>query len=447
MAGHLYLMSRQFDKEVSDARSHLKEIKNKHSFNGVDFKENKVILKCLFEDLEEVCEQQEEVNGSDDGNANDVVTSATKIIKTRRELTALLNQAIHKLNYSEKTQKELSDELKRVRQDLYHLEKTKKTFEQELLKAKQGIEKSEKTKKKFKQELLKAKQGMKNSEKTRSELCDELIEVKHDLDDLKTTQKELNDELKRVRQDLYYSEKTKKKFKQELLKAKQGMNNSEKTRSELCDELIEVKHDLDDLKTTQKELSDELKRVRQDLYHSEKTRSELCDELIEVKHDLDDLKTERAILQTKFPLIKEQLKWTQPTVTVVVKSGRYNIILDFTFPDGIQTLHQSPGKPIKGGTFTGRLYRDSEGQLLCRMLKAALKKGVMFNSGKNGEVILEGISLYNDKVFTKWKKTSAYDKYIPTLRAELAVKGITAENIDQEEELEETFTVYGSKSR
>ncbi|WAR10362.1 hypothetical protein MAR_035438, partial [Mya arenaria] len=102
MAGHLYLMSRQFDKEVSDARSHLKEIKNKHSFNGVDFKENKVILKCLFEDLEEVCEQQEEVNGSDDGNANDVVTSATKIIKTRRELTALLNQAIHKLNYSEK---------------------------------------------------------------------------------------------------------------------------------------------------------------------------------------------------------------------------------------------------------------------------------------------------------------------------------------------------------
>ncbi|XP_052813326.1 myosin-15-like isoform X3 [Mya arenaria] len=405
MAGHLYLMSRQFDKEVSDARSHLKEIKNKHSFNGVDFKENKVILKCLFEDLEEVCEQQEEVNGSDDGNANDVVTSATKIIKTRRELTALLNQAIHKLNYSEKTQKELSDELKRVRQDLYHLEKTKKTFEQELLKAKQGIEKSEKT------------------------------------------QKELNDELKRVRQDLYYSEKTKKKFKQELLKAKQGMNNSEKTRSELCDELIEVKHDLDDLKTTQKELSDELKRVRQDLYHSEKTRSELCDELIEVKHDLDDLKTERAILQTKFPLIKEQLKWTQPTVTVVVKSGRYNIILDFTFPDGIQTLHQSPGKPIKGGTFTGRLYRDSEGQLLCRMLKAALKKGVMFNSGKNGEVILEGISLYNDKVFTKWKKTSAYDKYIPTLRAELAVKGITAENIDQEEELEETFTVYGSKSR
>ncbi|WAR10606.1 hypothetical protein MAR_035682 [Mya arenaria] len=53
-------------------------------------------------DLEEVCEQQDEVTGSDDGNANDVFAATPKINKTRRELTVLLNQAKHELDNSEK---------------------------------------------------------------------------------------------------------------------------------------------------------------------------------------------------------------------------------------------------------------------------------------------------------------------------------------------------------
>ncbi|WAR10525.1 hypothetical protein MAR_035601 [Mya arenaria] len=102
MAGHLYLMNRHFEKEVSDVRSHLKEFKHKHTFKEFGFKENDVILECLFQDLEEVCEQQEEVNGSDDGNANDVVASTTKINKTRREFTLLLSQVKQDLDQSEK---------------------------------------------------------------------------------------------------------------------------------------------------------------------------------------------------------------------------------------------------------------------------------------------------------------------------------------------------------
>ncbi|WAR10563.1 hypothetical protein MAR_035639 [Mya arenaria] len=102
LAGHLYLMSRHFEKEASDVRSHLKEMKHKHTFKGFDFKENNVILKCLFEDLDEVCEQQDEVTGSDDGNSNDVFASTPKINKTRRELTVLLNQAKDELDNSEK---------------------------------------------------------------------------------------------------------------------------------------------------------------------------------------------------------------------------------------------------------------------------------------------------------------------------------------------------------
>ncbi|WAR10549.1 hypothetical protein MAR_035625, partial [Mya arenaria] len=92
MAGHLYLMNRHFEKEVSDARFHLKE-----------FKQN-----ILSKDLEEVCEHQEEVTGSDDGNANDVGASTTKINQTRRELTVLLSQIKQDLDQSEKVCKIVS---------------------------------------------------------------------------------------------------------------------------------------------------------------------------------------------------------------------------------------------------------------------------------------------------------------------------------------------------
>ncbi|XP_052814884.1 uncharacterized protein LOC128241830 isoform X3 [Mya arenaria] len=252
MAGHLYLMSRYIEKKVSDARSHLKEIKHKHTFKRFGFKENNVILQCLFEDLEDVCEQQEEVTGSDDGNAKDVVASATKINKTRRELTALLSQ---------------------VKQELYQSEKKKKILEQELLKAKQDIKKSEKTRKWFKQELLKAKQCLEKYEKTHSPF---------------------------------------------------------------------------------------------------------------------------------------------------------------------------PGKQIKGDRFIGSLLRDDQGELLCRMLKAAFRRGVMFILGKDGKVVLDGVSLYIDSVLAfGWTFNSGYDKYVQTLKEELAAKGITEGDIDQEEKLEETFTVDG----
>ncbi|XP_052814883.1 uncharacterized protein LOC128241830 isoform X2 [Mya arenaria] len=302
MAGHLYLMSRYIEKKVSDARSHLKEIKHKHTFKRFGFKENNVILQCLFEDLEDVCEQQEEVTGSDDGNAKDVVASATKINKTRRELTALLSQ---------------------VKQELYQSEKKKKILEQELLKAKQDIKKSEKTRKWFKQELLKAKQCLEKYEK------------------------------------------------------------------------------------------------------------------------------EGAVVKAQFSQVKDNIKWTQPAGTVEINTGIErgwgNINLVFTFPDSIQTTHSPfPGKQIKGDRFIGSLLRDDQGELLCRMLKAAFRRGVMFILGKDGKVVLDGVSLYIDSVLAfGWTFNSGYDKYVQTLKEELAAKGITEGDIDQEEKLEETFTVDG----
>ncbi|XP_052812140.1 uncharacterized protein LOC128239759 isoform X2 [Mya arenaria] len=279
MAGRLYLASRHFEKEVSDARFHLKEIKRKHTFKGIEFKENKVILKCVFEDLEEVCEQHEENTGSDDVHANDVVAFITEINKTRRELIALLKKARNELDESEKARLSLRDELKQVKQDL---------------------------------------------------------------------------------------------------------DKSEKTRQSLCGELKQVKQDLD---------------------KSEKARLVLEAELKGTKEDLNQVERERAIFQAKFPHVKEHLNWTQPNGTVEVKTsieyGERIIVLDFTFPDGIQMMHHpSPGNPITGCTFKGRLRLNYEGELLCRMLKAAFRRGLMFMLGKEGKVVLNGVSLYDDSVYT-----------------------------------------------
>ncbi|WAR20351.1 hypothetical protein MAR_002189, partial [Mya arenaria] len=162
MAGHLYLLHRHFEKEVLDASFHLKEIKHKHTFKGFDLKENKVILKCLFEDLEEVCEQQEEVTGSDDGSANEFVASTTKVNKTRRELTAMMKKDF---NQAEKKWNLLEQELQKAKEDIEKSEKKLNMLEQELLKAKQDIQESEKTRKGFEQELLKAKQCKEKYEK------------------------------------------------------------------------------------------------------------------------------------------------------------------------------------------------------------------------------------------------------------------------------------------
>ncbi|WAR10814.1 hypothetical protein MAR_035890 [Mya arenaria] len=123
MAGRLYLVSTHYQREVSDARSHLKEIIHKHTFKGIDFKENKVILKCVFQDLEEVCEQQEEVTGSDDAQANDVVALLTGLNKTRREFSALLQKARNELDESDKTRREFTALLIKARNELDESEK------------------------------------------------------------------------------------------------------------------------------------------------------------------------------------------------------------------------------------------------------------------------------------------------------------------------------------
>ncbi|XP_052814700.1 uncharacterized protein LOC128241701 [Mya arenaria] len=112
------------------------------------------------------------------------------------------------------------------------------------------------------------------------------------------------------------------------------------------------------------------------------------------------------------------------------------------------THYAASRKPFKGDRFRGRLGSDHEGQLLCRMLKAAFRRGLMFILGKRGEVDLDGVSLYNGSVNNcRYSLSPDYYDYVRTLQAELAAKGITRADIDLMEKLEETFAVDGPMSR
>ncbi|XP_052814318.1 myosin-9-like isoform X2 [Mya arenaria] len=422
----------------------------------------------------------------------------------RKTFEKELLQANLVIEQAEKTRQELCDELEQVKQDLDHSEKKRKILEQELLKAKQGIEESEKTSHGLRNELKIVKQDLDNSEKTRKQQCDELKrkldtskkgrneliesfnQAKLDVEKAETarkgfeketlqakqslaktekvgskTMKELRDELKQVKHDTETSEKTRQELCNELQLVKQDLYNSEKTRKQQCDELnqeldtsekrrktfekelLQANLVIEQAEKTRQELCDEREQVKQDLDHSEKKRKILKQELLKAKQDIEESEKERAVVKAQLSTLHNYMKST-PIGTVkktTDKNGWCMIDLVFKFPDGIQTTHHAyPGKTGKGGTFTGRLCPGGKGELLCRMLKAVFKRGLMFNVGKEGMVDLDGVSLYNGPVYT-YELEGTYSTYTWTLKKELAAKGITEANINWTEKLEETFTV------
>ncbi|XP_052818482.1 mitochondrial import receptor subunit TOM70-like [Mya arenaria] len=179
LSGSLYLLGRNFDKRISEVKKQLKEAEFKHTFKHFCLKQNKVALKCLLEDLRDVCEVQDEVDGSDEGTTKSVESTRQETLMARKELIKALMQAKLDEAEAENTKQELCNELKQVKKDLDDSEKAKRGFEQELLKAKQSIENSEKAKERgLEQELLKANQG----KETKQELYVEVEQVKQDLD-------------------------------------------------------------------------------------------------------------------------------------------------------------------------------------------------------------------------------------------------------------------------
>ncbi|WAR11050.1 hypothetical protein MAR_036126 [Mya arenaria] len=76
--GRLFLMSRMFDKEISEVKRQMKEAEYKHTIKQFCLKENSVTLKHLTEDLSGVCDVQEEVDGRDEGTTYSMGSSTQK---------------------------------------------------------------------------------------------------------------------------------------------------------------------------------------------------------------------------------------------------------------------------------------------------------------------------------------------------------------------------------
>ncbi|WAR11042.1 hypothetical protein MAR_036118 [Mya arenaria] len=91
--GRLYLMSRNFEMRISKAKKQIKEAEYKNTFKNVCLKENMAALKCLIEDLTDVCELQEEVDGSDEVTTLSIGNATVENEKTRKELFEELIQA------------------------------------------------------------------------------------------------------------------------------------------------------------------------------------------------------------------------------------------------------------------------------------------------------------------------------------------------------------------
>ncbi|WAR11043.1 hypothetical protein MAR_036119 [Mya arenaria] len=120
--GRLYLMSRNFQKEVSKAKNEMKEAEYKNTFKSVWLKENTAAFKCLLEDLTVVCELHEEVDGSEEGTTFSIGNATVENQKTRKELIEELIQAKLDKDKAETTKQELYDEINNVKRDLDELE-------------------------------------------------------------------------------------------------------------------------------------------------------------------------------------------------------------------------------------------------------------------------------------------------------------------------------------
>ncbi|XP_052816550.1 heat shock 70 kDa protein 12A-like isoform X2 [Mya arenaria] len=93
LPGYLYVLGRKFNKNISEVKRQMKEVEYKHTFKNVCLKENNVALKCLIEDLRDICEVQEEVDGSDEGITNSLGSPRQETQMGREELIEALRKA------------------------------------------------------------------------------------------------------------------------------------------------------------------------------------------------------------------------------------------------------------------------------------------------------------------------------------------------------------------
>ncbi|WAR18068.1 hypothetical protein MAR_032662 [Mya arenaria] len=171
LTGYLYLMNRNFDKKISEVKRQMKEAKHKHIFKQFCLKENKVALKCLMDDLMDVCELQEEVDGSDEGNAISI---------------GIANQE------PQMTRKKLEKELEMARD----------RFANDSLESEERLEQSEEARDRFENDSLGFEERLEDSEEAREEIENESLGFEDRLEDSEEIRMTVEKDLKHTLENL-----------------------------------------------------------------------------------------------------------------------------------------------------------------------------------------------------------------------------------------------------
>ncbi|XP_060603250.1 uncharacterized protein LOC132756248 isoform X2 [Ruditapes philippinarum] len=128
--------------------------------------------------------------------------------------------------------------------------------------------------------------------------------------------------------------------------------------------------------------------------------------------------------------------------------GCKTIAMSYNFPPGNQgQMHPRPGAYYRGICRTGFLPDTKEGREICAMLKVAFERRLVFTIGMSRTTGEEGVITWNDihhKTDHRPGTQFGYpdDTYLQRVREELAVKGVTEQDMDRkllEELSKETF--------
>ncbi|XP_052772162.1 uncharacterized protein LOC128211426 isoform X3 [Mya arenaria] len=142
----------------------------------------------------------------------------------------------------------------------------------------------------------------------------------------------------------------------------------------------------------------------------------------------------------------------QPSGTMTVYSSAYNdcagyhgqgkITITYNFPDGLQeSNHPSPGQPYRGIRRTAYFPNNDEGRTVCRMLKVAFRRKLVFTIGRSRTTGHDGVITWNDihhKTDPLPGKQFGYPdpSYLTRVTEELAAKGITEKDIDSRQPID-----------
>ncbi|XP_052772408.1 uncharacterized protein LOC128211541 [Mya arenaria] len=123
--------------------------------------------------------------------------------------------------------------------------------------------------------------------------------------------------------------------------------------------------------------------------------------------------------------------------------GNGSIAIAYNFKDGMQQeQHSNPGAWYKGITRTAYLPDNREGKTVCRLLKEAFRRRLIFTIGRSRTTGQEGVITWNDihhKTDHRPNTQFGYpdSTYLARVTEELAAKGVTEEQINTKEQIDD----------